>query len=497
MSTLTPAVVEAPVNQEDKHAFARLDNPLNNVELVRFDRVLNELQGNVLKPHGRNYANHVFLSFRPGLEIEVKNWLKRTAARLISAKQQLEPSESAAVARQNNQLRAPFLSLLLSAKGYRYLGFDPSAFEKQFVEGMEVAATRLNDDRSKWEDPYRKDLHALCVLGDDNKERLDLQTEDLIKESGEMTSSRPLVERGLWKWRPGLQESDRVEHFGYRDGRSNPIFFMNELESQGKGTFTKWNSGAGPGLVCAPDPLGNEFGCGTYFVFQKLEQDVKGFFEAKRKLASDLGVDPSLAGAFMVGRFEAGEPLVLTGKPNPSPEKVAPNDFDYTSMDPMGLKCPVFSHIRKVNPRGTSTDIDPTTNEKETLQRERTHRIARRGIPYGQRDDATDDPTKLPSVGVGLLFVCCQSSIENQFEVMQARWANRSYFPQLGTGMDPLIGQPSKPEPGKDPELTAQLWPTKYGGSPAKRRSVSGLVRIKGGEYFFAPSKSFFNSLKS
>src|SRR5262249_37013322 len=145
---------------------------------------------------------------------------------------------------------------------------------------------------------------------------------------------------------------------------------------------------------------GNAFG--SYFVFRKLEQNVRAFTRAEDALGRQLArldphFDPELAGAMIVGRFEDGAPVVLQrgpGMPNP-----VANDFDFAG-DPDGLKCPFHAHIRKANPRGDTTRLGGT------LASERSHIMARRGIPYGarrmnKRRQFSDRPTR----GVGLLFM--------------------------------------------------------------------------------------------
>ena len=80
---------------------------------------------------------------------------------------------------------------------------------------------------------------------------------------------------------------------------------------------------------------------------------------------------------------------------------------------------------------------------------------------------------------------------ENQFEFTQRAWVNNSNFRIVGTGVDPLIGQPNGP--------SGQKWPVKYGKTLSDGRDdddFSGFVTMRGGEYFFAPSISFLKSLK-
>ena len=50
-------------------------------------------------------------------------------------------------------------------------------------------------------------------------------------------------------------------------------------------------------------------------VYRKLQQDVAGFNQDVLALAAKLGVDPALAGAYVVGRFKEGTPVVLSDTP--------------------------------------------------------------------------------------------------------------------------------------------------------------------------------------
>ncbi|HEV2721923.1 MAG TPA: peroxidase, partial [Thermoanaerobaculia bacterium] len=137
---------------------------------------------------------------------------------------------------------------------------------------------------------------------------------------------------------------------------------------------------------------------------------------------------------------------------------------------------------RKANPRGEVPHMDPESQ---------THaRIVRRGIPYGTRKrhpsefQSLDD---LPSEGVGLLFMCFQRMIETQFRFIHQNWVNFAAFRELGTGIDPLIGQGT---------ATAQRWPKEYGSAePHCEAAFGGFVKMKGGEYFFTPSIPFLRKL--
>ena len=71
-------------------------------------------------------------------------------------------------------------------------------------------------------------------------------------------------------------EGEGIEHFGYVDGRSQPIFFSTDLPEEGN--IDRWDPSEPLRLVLVPDksvPDENSFG--SYFVFRKLEQDVLRF----------------------------------------------------------------------------------------------------------------------------------------------------------------------------------------------------------------------------
>jgi Dyp-type peroxidase family len=284
------------------------------------------------------------------------------------------------------------------------------------------------------------------------------------------------------------EADESIEHFGYVDGRSQPLFLQSDIESELKSLgidlqkyieaklkkvdLLKWDPAAPLGLVLVPDRIvGNAEDCfGSYLVFRKLEQNVRGFKEEEEKLAKALdltGQQKERAGALVVGRFEDGTPVTLQAEEKKA--KPVPNDFNYGD-DRDASQCPFHAHIRKVNPRGGTGNIEE----------ERMHRIARRGITYGQRQPTLEDR---PEEGVGLLFMCFQSSLANQFGLLQKIYANSPAFPGADTGLDPVIGQGETIIP-----LLAQNWPRQWGKADVKCFPFGGFVTLKGGEFFFAPS---------
>lgn len=479
-------------------ALHALTKPIDKPEKLR--EQLENLQGNILRGHGRSHAVHIFLQFKDGKQAKVERWINRFAARITSAQQQLEE------AKQYRQYKIPgrlFLSFFLSARGYAYLGlaFPNTSHADHQSTMMEQDRLRLNDPPKKdWEEGYRKTIHALVLLAADNEPSLLGETRrllDRVKRYAEIC----IVEHG--KVMRNAQ-GNAVEHFGYVDGRSQPLFFRSDIErEQQEGDSTHiWDPSAGPNLVLAPDPYGRKEwtsdgkvryrDSGSYLVFRKLEQNVRGFKGHAAKLAKTLGLTGSnaqRAAALVMGRFEDGTPVVLQSTASqPAP---IPNNFTYNA-DPHGQKCPLHAHIRKVNPR-----------------QDKSRRIVRRGITYGTRmREPKDNPSleELPSEGVGLLFMCYQRNIQRQFQFLQHNWANEPGFPpeQEPAGIDPVIGQLKPPVninpvtgQSEVPEAGQQKWPVQWGDprKDHKHFDFYSFVKFKGGEYFFAPSLYFLKNL--
>jgi Dyp-type peroxidase family len=454
-----------------------LTGPIDQNALADLREPLKSLQGNILQGHGRDHSVHIFLCFKADKRSEVKCWIKGLASRITSAQQQLDETE------QYRHRKIPgrlFMSFFLSASGYKYLYSDSNGKlrfdDETFLCGMKAAQHRLNDPpEDTWENGYKTQIDAMVLLADDDKPDL-LREASTLLDDVKTHADICAVEHGKVMWN---RQEYQVEHFGFVDSRSQPLFFQSDIEHERqKGdAMDIWDPGARPDLVLVPDPYGQpEYDCGSYLVFRKLEQHVRDFKEHEQKLAQALGLtgeDAKRAGALVMGRFEDGTPVAF----QPTPGRLT-NNFTYRD-DPQGDKCPLQAHIRKVNPR------------KEGMPR-----IVRRGITYGERKkEPKDNPglEELPTDGVGLLFMCYQKNIAQQFEVLQYLLANDPRIPrEQEPGIDPVIGQPGANGVGQ------QKWPAQWNEPRAKHKPFDfhSFVTLKGGEYFFAPSIRFLEDIE-
>jgi Dyp-type peroxidase family len=442
-----------------------------------YRRMLDNLQANILKPHGRQESDHLVLRFTAGAEA-ARSWIRGFAQRdVTSARKQLDETSGF----HDHGTRGGFVGgFSLSATGYRALGLLSEDFGTSggsFRAGMKHRALSLiarNRDPlpATWEPPYQGEVHALVSLSNDSAETLEAKTRE-VSEGLRGIAEVLTIERGTVLRNA---KGEPIEHFGYVDARSQPLFLKGDLDVEREAGVDMWDPSAPLGLLLVDDPFTNgEDSFGSYLVFRKLQQDVAGFNTEVIELAATLAIDESLAGALVVGRFKDGTPV--TQRPWDGLGPV--NNFEYLKQDRVGNRCPFHAHIRKANQRGSN----PLLSDEE----ERSRRIVRRGIPYGVRP---------PSQEQGLLFMCFQSDIARQFEFIQRSWSDSPNFPEflllsgLNTGDDALIGQHPR---------AAQKWPREWGrgGRFLGRRTFNfgGHIHLRGGEYFFAPSLTFLKNL--
>ena len=415
----------------------------------KYQVLLEDLQGNILKGHGRDYSVHLFLQWKPETFEAAKGWIQTfTQTYVTSAQQQ---ADEALRYRQQGIPGEVFANFFLTRKGYESLGFSgfQIPFDGPFRNGMKDAnlLSLLGDDptREKWEAGFQKEIHSLLLIADDNLINL-LQTVNQISQ--ELREFAVIIHREdafILRNKAGQV----IEHFGFVDGVSQPLFIKRDIVKAQTNdcNFSQWDPRAPLDILLVKDQNGKtEDSYGSYLVYRKLEQDVKSFREDQQKLAQTLNISNDLAGAFVMGRFTDGTPVTKSDIPTYA---VTPtNNFNYDA-DVAATKCPFHAHIRKTNPRGDTGRVESSPGFDEALAVEKNHRIARRAMSYGE-----NDYTQTPETGSGLLFLCFQSDIENQFNFIQSRWSNPNRFVQVGVGPDPVIGQPKG----------TQKFPKKWGG---------------------------------
>ena len=239
---------------------------------------------------------------------------------------------------------------------------------------------------------------------------------------------------------------------------------------------------------------------GSYMVFRRfrrLEQKVPEFRAFVEQQAAALGMDSELLASRLVGRWRSGVPTELTPLQDDTalgPDKMRNNNFAFGD-DPFQRACPYAAHIRKTNPRD---DIVISGKVNKALVQIR--RIIRAGIPFGPEVGPTETVT---SQSRGLMFVCYQTSISEQFEFVQSKWANNPGFvfgkkrpPQRGggdvtvgairgPGFDPIIGQA---EGGGERVMDEPIPNYPTGNQSSTLDAPQQFVILTAAGYFFVPS---------
>jgi deferrochelatase/peroxidase EfeB len=274
-------------------------------------------------------------------------------------------------------------------------------------------------------------------------------------------------------------------HFGYTDGlsmttiRGGPEKYPPDHQQPCEPWLFVLQENAENYFVPEPRELGLN---GSFAVFKMIETDVVGF---ENFLQSNKDkINPELLAAKICGRWRNGVPLALSpdtdSPPGGIPSKQL-NNYEYVnpdgSGDPRGLRCPIGAHMRRINPRG-----QPVAGQGEPGGSNNTHRLIRRGLPYGP----TYDPKK-PYDGIerGLLGYFINSSIENQYEFVLGQWVNGAEF--AGSvrlppkAKDPMIGT-------QDPAESIFVIPQGNGAPAIKLTGFTSFITTKAAAYCFLPS---------
>ncbi|MDA0261600.1 MAG: Dyp-type peroxidase, partial [Proteobacteria bacterium] len=378
------------------------------------------------------------------------------------------------------------INVAFTLEGLRLLDVDDNtlvSFPEPFRQGMAARASKLGDTGESapenWDGRLgSRDIHVVVALNGHDAARFQDDCRKLEEDQNAKGYRVLHAESGgvlLAQDERGSQY--RIEHFGFRDGVSQPYVYLGgQRPPPGGGKAQRDASWApiAPGEVLLghqdednavqPAPANPSLRRnGTYMVFRKLRQDVAGFRNFLATQRPDL-MQRDLLAAQMVGRWRNGTPLVRSPDGPVHTDRDAINDFRYEGEDSDGLRCPLGAHIRRLNPRDTAFRDDANR-----------HRLIRRGIPYG-----TYLPEEAPDDGAerGLLFVAFNARIDLQFEFLQQQWVNRGEFVgQAGNRKDPIIG--ANAGTVHDQFIVP--------GSPAPVFNLPRFVSVRGGDYFYAP----------
>lgn len=316
-----------------------------------------------------------------------------------------------------------------------------------------------------------------------------------------------------------------LEHFGFVDGISDPVFDGQMApediakRSVGQGKLLpdqSWGPLAtGEFLLGWPDESQEIPGAampldfsrnGTFMAYRKLHQNVfawrRYMAEQAEKLAEIWNMsleeaDETLSAKF-AGRWRNGVPLVAAPSwaearamaekldaarragDKATEEALRRSLVDFTFRgDPVGAACPFGAHIRRANTRDM---LDPllATNDPKRLSGSilnNRRRILRRGLPYGE---ARENGSDADEHGIVMMALC--ASLFRQFEFIQQQWMQYGLDFNAGNDTCPIIGLHF---PGNKFVIAAD---PASGRPPFFAAGMPQFVEPRGGDYFFVPS---------
>jgi Dyp-type peroxidase family len=264
-----------------------------------------------------------------------------------------------------------------------------------------------------------------------------------------------------------------------------------------------------PGPIVPPQPAWAANG--SYLVIRRLNQDVAAFQMFARNGAAALAkegldIDADTFASLLVGRWPSGAPRIRT--PDADNAELGQDDFaanDYGYVTPWGqdgalrsptleLELPLPAHVARVDRHPPPQADDPgfrcphLAHVRKVNPRDDPtdtgdvlrRRILRRGLPFGPPWSQATATQER-----GLMFACYQASIKDQFEFLMTNWVNKANTPRADPGgTDLLIGGKLLAE--------RQLALARRGAPPvtlkASDLSDTPWVTTTGGGYFFAPS---------
>jgi Dyp-type peroxidase family len=483
---------------------------------------LRSIQGDIVVGLQKDVEKFIFFTIKDLRKF--KRAVKSIQPLVTSAETAADREAKIAFAKKaGSSVRFAFLGLNI---GFTYSGLEKllgqadfgaavPGFDASFRAGAEARAPALFDDLAHWKPAFRGGAidGVLLIAGPDDQLVQNFATA-LVRSFGKAIS---IAYDEMGKTRPQRGH----EHFGFLDGVSQPgirgfttpenpvdkeqglpgqdlihpgefVFGYPQQVDPFKVNRTATKEEVGP-IAQPPLPWMEN---GSLMVFRRLEQKVLAFQENVAQTAALLEMDPALLAARMVGRWQSGASLVqapLQDDIGLGSNKFLNNDFEFGG-DHFQRRCPYAAHIRKTYPRDDLNDAGHPLLAGESGEASvQTHRIRRAGIPFGPEIGPEDQIGA--EVSRGLMFVCYQTSIEEQFEFIQMRWSNDVNFvvgkqrpPGSGggpvtPGQDPIIGLSGG---GLTMDEAIPNYPT--GNTRSTISIAQPFVTATGAAYFFMPS---------
>ncbi|GAA2841471.1 hypothetical protein GCM10010441_76990 [Kitasatospora paracochleata] len=486
-----------------------------------------DIQGDVLAGFKKDHTVLLFLTFED--PVKARGWLRRLTPRIATTRQVAAFNKAYSEARKRSGgdptgLRATWLGVGLTYPGLAALidrePYPPVPAERDdtlraFQQGPVARAGILGDEGdshpSTWifgNNRTEESLHAVLTVAADTVE--DLQAELTAQREAAAQCGVSIVFQQNCATLPGSRRGK--EHFGFKDGVSEPgVRGFDEPDPLREewvrdhpgtrlipaGEFVVGHPRVEPGVM--PPTAAPWAHNGSFQVVRRLAQDVPGWWAQlartlpvlKERKAVPQDATVEWLAARVVGRWRSGTPVAKCPHADTPFNTVAANDNEISFRDdPDGHTTPLFSHLRKTNPRDGLREAsgEPPLPENPVMDR---RRIMRRGSPYGHPFDPAAEGPGGPDAPRGLLFVSYQADLVTQFEFIQNMWMDSPGFPP---GRKAPEGRP--PSPGPDAMVGADgtVYWEHADGEPVELE-FRRFVRTEGAVYAFAPSITVLRAL--
>ena len=329
--------------------------------------------------------------------------------------------------------------------------------------------------------------------------------------------SQPVI-RGTGRQTRGIPDRDIVEPgefiLGYKNGQGHfPISPLLPAEADLaralpilSGTdLSRFPDFGDRTISDAPRDFGRN---GSFVVVRELKQDVDGFDafvtrkadEMKGVITSDTQMayrdiykvigqypDKNWVKAKLMGRWPNGRPLI--GNPVNTPTPV-PGDPDEAICRAAETEND-FTYGAD-DPQGLACPFGShirRTNPRDSKQPgDKAEQVITNRHRLLRRGRTYTRASENGSVEKGILFVSLCADLERQFEFVQQVWSNSPNFHGLANEPDPIFGSKA-PDPLTDcPAARTFTIPTPAG--PIKLTGMQNFVSVMAGGYFFLPSRS-------
>ena len=375
---------------------------------------INDIQGNIIP--GFNKDHRTILGFIINDCEKSKAWIKTISVKIATLKEVNNfkinfKREKQLLGMEPSELKATWINISFSYDGLKKLVKDLEKaepfFDNAFKKGLPLSSVNLGDPTdttaegnvSNWVIGKQGNIPDILLIIDSDEPQ-DMKTESLntIEMANKNGLEKIYEEAGHNLAYYGNEQLRGHEHFGFKDGISQPGIRgrlsnnpRDYLTPRPDAIITSSNDSDSPEFSMDGKPLiaPGEFVIGypvqnfnhprkanpadqypdllrngSYLVFRRLRQDVVGFNDFADRESQRLSsledfsnINSIKLKSMIVGRWPSGTPVSKSpDHDNPELSKGDSNNTFGYGDDINGYKTPLFSHIRKVNPRDLSTD---------------------------------------------------------------------------------------------------------------------------------------------